>query len=337
MAIEHGRGARGYAGLAISVDRQGRHLAPTPNACTATDIRHADLAAVESVIEFMGTLPALWCACSSRCLLARASPCSSRVALTRTTAARAGWIAKGRSTGNIATTRGRRDQRSTKVPKSKGHDLWRDCVNSRLGVAPLHALAASSSATRRSSLRHSGAQPQTPLWCEQQPRCGPLHVQVGESVSSQQSSGRSGRGGGASAIAADARPNTKAMRSASAPSFLGMIEKDRRSCASCASPTGMPSHRAGLHPGGSLPRRLSLWPRPAMIGVCTALCREEMAYIHGHAACVRSGCPMFGVNQAECCDGETAEAAPVRTSEIAAAPAGRVGARSTNSGSGRPR
>jgi hypothetical protein len=46
-----------------------------------------------------------------------------------------------------------------------------------------------------------------------------------------------------------------------------------------------------------------------------------MAYIHGHAACIKSGCPMYGVNQAECCDGETAEAAPVRTSEIAVSPA----------------
>ena len=52
-----------------------------------------------------------------------------------------------------------------------------------------------------------------------------------------------------------------------------------------------------------------------------AFCHQEMAYVHGHAACVRSGCPMYGVNQAECCDGETAEAAPVRTSEIATAPA----------------
>jgi hypothetical protein len=33
---------------------------------------------------------------------------------------------------------------------------------------------------------------------------------------------------------------------------------------------------------------------------------------------------MYGVNQAECCDGETAEAAPVRTSELVAAPAGKV-------------
>ncbi len=44
-----------------------------------------------------------------------------------------------------------------------------------------------------------------------------------------------------------------------------------------------------------------------------------MAYVHGHAACIRSGCPMYGVNQAECCDGETAGASPLRTSEIAAA------------------
>jgi hypothetical protein len=36
------------------------------------------------------------------------------------------------------------------------------------------------------------------------------------------------------------------------------------------------------------------------------LCGSEMAYIHGHAACVRMGCPMAGVNQAECCSGETA-------------------------------
>jgi hypothetical protein len=51
-----------------------------------------------------------------------------------------------------------------------------------------------------------------------------------------------------------------------------------------------------------------------------AFCHHEMAYIHGHAACIGSGCPMYGVNQAECCDGETAEAAPVRTSEISAGP-----------------
>ena len=51
-----------------------------------------------------------------------------------------------------------------------------------------------------------------------------------------------------------------------------------------------------------------------------ALCGNELAYVHGHAACVRSGCPMFGVNQAECCDGETAANCPAPTSAIAAVP-----------------
>lgn len=41
-----------------------------------------------------------------------------------------------------------------------------------------------------------------------------------------------------------------------------------------------------------------------------------MAYIHGHAACVRSGCPLFGANQAECCSGETAACGPL-TAEVA--------------------
>ncbi len=36
-------------------------------------------------------------------------------------------------------------------------------------------------------------------------------------------------------------------------------------------------------------------------------CKNEMAYIHGHAACISSGCAMFGLNQAECCSGESAE------------------------------
>jgi hypothetical protein len=48
-----------------------------------------------------------------------------------------------------------------------------------------------------------------------------------------------------------------------------------------------------------------------------AFCRTELGYVHGHAACVRSGCPMFGVNQAECCSGETAETGPL-TAEVAA-------------------
>ena len=36
-------------------------------------------------------------------------------------------------------------------------------------------------------------------------------------------------------------------------------------------------------------------------------CRTAMDYVHGHAACVNGRCPMFGVNQAPCCDGETAD------------------------------
>lgn len=35
-------------------------------------------------------------------------------------------------------------------------------------------------------------------------------------------------------------------------------------------------------------------------------CREAMDYLHGHGACVNGRCPMFGQNQAPCCDGETA-------------------------------
>jgi uncharacterized protein len=55
------------------------------------------------------------------------------------------------------------------------------------------------------------------------------------------------------------------------------------------------------------------------------LCRNEMVYVHGHAACVSSACPMRGANQAECCDGETIEQCPVPTSDVAAgAPPARV-------------
>jgi hypothetical protein len=54
--------------------------------------------------------------------------------------------------------------------------------------------------------------------------------------------------------------------------------------------------------------------------LCCAFCRRPMAYVHGHAACVTSGCPMHGVNQAECCDGETAATSPVSTSALAAGP-----------------
>lgn len=40
------------------------------------------------------------------------------------------------------------------------------------------------------------------------------------------------------------------------------------------------------------------------------LCGSELAYIHGHGACIDNRCPMFGLNQAECCDGETAANCP---------------------------
>lgn len=55
-----------------------------------------------------------------------------------------------------------------------------------------------------------------------------------------------------------------------------------------------------------------------------AFCTSELAYVHGHAACVASRCPMFGVNQAECCSGETAACGPL-TVEVAgsAAPVAR--------------
>jgi hypothetical protein len=31
-----------------------------------------------------------------------------------------------------------------------------------------------------------------------------------------------------------------------------------------------------------------------------------MLFIHGHEACTNNQCPMFGLNQADCCEGETA-------------------------------
>lgn len=48
-----------------------------------------------------------------------------------------------------------------------------------------------------------------------------------------------------------------------------------------------------------------------------ALCKSEMDYVHGHATCVQGRCPMFGVNQAECCSGETAACGPL-TADVAA-------------------
>jgi hypothetical protein len=54
--------------------------------------------------------------------------------------------------------------------------------------------------------------------------------------------------------------------------------------------------------------------------MCCRLCRHPMAYVHGHAACVNGACPMRGVNQAECCDGETVSNAPAPTCDVAALP-----------------
>lgn len=51
--------------------------------------------------------------------------------------------------------------------------------------------------------------------------------------------------------------------------------------------------------------------------VC-AFCKSPLIYVHGHAACGQSGCPQFGVNQAECCSGETAANGPL-TAEVSAA------------------
>jgi hypothetical protein len=42
-----------------------------------------------------------------------------------------------------------------------------------------------------------------------------------------------------------------------------------------------------------------------------------MHYIHGHAACVDGACPMFGLNQDECCSGDTAGTCPAPSASIA--------------------
>jgi hypothetical protein len=62
--------------------------------------------------------------------------------------------------------------------------------------------------------------------------------------------------------------------------------------------------------------RLDRYARP----MTCAWCREPMTYVHGHAACLNGSCAMFGVNQAECCGGETAETCPAPTSAIARTP-----------------
>ena len=49
-----------------------------------------------------------------------------------------------------------------------------------------------------------------------------------------------------------------------------------------------------------------------------AWCRTPLGYVHGHAACLDGACPMFGLNQAECCDGETAESGSIATTRVLA-------------------
>lgn len=34
-------------------------------------------------------------------------------------------------------------------------------------------------------------------------------------------------------------------------------------------------------------------------------CGSSLQPVHGHGACLTAGCPMFGLNQDECCSGET--------------------------------
>lgn len=48
-------------------------------------------------------------------------------------------------------------------------------------------------------------------------------------------------------------------------------------------------------------------------------CRHPLDEVHGHGACLHSRCPMYGLNQAECCQGETAEEGWVPTSDLASA------------------
>ena len=65
-----------------------------------------------------------------------------------------------------------------------------------------------------------------------------------------------------------------------------------------------------------------------------AFCTSEMRYVHGHAACVSGTCPMFGVNQSECCSGEHAT---IATSTIARAPAQKSPIEKWNEPKGSPR
>ncbi|HJR93452.1 MAG TPA: hypothetical protein VJ938_13490 [Acidimicrobiia bacterium] len=47
-----------------------------------------------------------------------------------------------------------------------------------------------------------------------------------------------------------------------------------------------------------------------------AWCRRPLVYVHGHAACLDGSCPMFGLNQDECCSGDTAATCPVPSSHL---------------------
>lgn len=46
-------------------------------------------------------------------------------------------------------------------------------------------------------------------------------------------------------------------------------------------------------------------------------CGAAMGYVHGHAACLDGACAMFGLNQDECCSGDTAATCPTPTSAVA--------------------
>ena len=56
--------------------------------------------------------------------------------------------------------------------------------------------------------------------------------------------------------------------------------------------------------------------RPEMIQC--AWCRQPMGYVHGHAACLDGACQMFGLNQDECCSGDTAATCPAPSADVAA-------------------
>lgn len=55
-----------------------------------------------------------------------------------------------------------------------------------------------------------------------------------------------------------------------------------------------------------------------------AWCGTPLGYVHGHAACLDGGCPMFGLNQAECCDGETADSGSIATAKVRSAGPGSL-------------